>query len=180
MPGWACASATPAAPGLRLFHQGTPGGNRDWSEAGNILAQKPQDPRFHATVELTLEAMQVGDQAGLILVSGICGAIYLERTADGFELGQAALPARDSGMPRIIARQTWASPSVVLSLSQRDEACHFGYGEDAASTTPLGERIHPRDAGWMGARIGLFAFCLGTAPSGGSAVFSNFSYIPLP
>ncbi|MDP0500836.1 MAG: family 43 glycosylhydrolase [Verrucomicrobiota bacterium JB022] len=171
--------ATLEQPGLRLTTQGTPGGKAHWLEAGNILTQKPQDPRFAFRVHLQPGFKAEGDRAGIILLSGVCGAIYLEQSAGGLRLVQAVLPSKDAPQPLEQVSIKWHQPEIWLELTMIDGQCWFTYG-DGQVFTPLGAAIVPQDAAWMGARLGLFALNPDTAASGGSALVSRVSYDRIP
>lgn len=164
---------------LRLFCQGTPGGRSHWFEAGNLLVRKPRDPRFQVTVCLRLEDPVAGDQAGLVLTSGVSGAVLLERTDKGLVLVQSALSSPDAPAAERVAELPWSEREVFLRLTMRDGECRFGYSSDGRDFTEIGAPINPRDAAWVGARIGLLALNPGSRPSGGVAVFSRFRYQPL-
>lgn len=164
--------------GLRLASQGTSGGVAHWFEAGNILVQKPLDPRFSATVEVALEPQHDGDQAGLILLSGLSGALFLERNEQGrFQLVQATLSSPQVEQARRVVELAWSHASAVLRLTMRDGVCQFFYAdEESGAFIPVGEPFLPTDAAWIGARIGLFALNPGTEPSGAEALFHDFRY----
>lgn len=163
-------------PGLRLFSQGTPGGRAHWFDAGNLLLQKPRDPRFEVTASLRFAGGQVGDQAGLLLLGGVSGALFLEKTAKGCYLAQARLDAPNAPEASVVATLPWESDAVILRMRMWDGECDFAYSVDGDAFTGLGGRIRPREAAWMGAKVGLFALNPGTGPSGGFALYSRFHY----
>lgn len=169
------------ASGIRLSTRGVPSGAKHWLEAGNILVQKPLDPRFEVTVSVNLAAVTVGDEAALLLISGVSGGLVLERRGEAFVLSQRVLDQTDPTIPaREVITREWASSRIRLRLVMYDGACRFAYEDPEAGTfLDFGETILPQDAAWMGARIGLCALNSGTAPSGGSAVFTDFLYEPL-
>ena len=161
---------------LRLSCQGTPGGHANWWEAGNLLVQKPHDIHYRATVVLELHSAAPGDRAGLVLASGLSGAIVLEAVQDKARIAVYTLPAGDDGPPVLCDEVAHFGNEVVLRLEMVYGLAQFHWSPDGDTFRALGPAIRPTSAAWLGARIGLMALNAGESPSGGHGDFLDFVY----
>jgi len=166
-------------PGLRLFCLGTSSGNQHWLEAANLLVQKPLDPEYAAEVEVDASNLRPGDRAGLLLTGAVWGGIYLERTEDGITALEARLPSTAARELEVDGHRQLNGTKARLSLWLVDGVCRFAVSDQSGEEHAVGLGIRPREAAWMGARIGLFALSPGRSASGGSAVYRNFIYTPI-
>ncbi len=158
---------------LRLTCQGTPSGQCNWWEAGNLLMQKPQDMHLRVTTEVKLQPQASGDHAGLILTSGICGALVLEKTEQGIRLILQTLQ-QNQVSPQEIVSLPWSQEQAVLSFELDHGKGQFYYRSENKDLVAVGEPICPHSAAWIGAKVGLFALNPGIVPSGGVADFTSF------
>lgn len=167
----------PGSDGLRLACQGTASGTGGWFEAANLLVQKPQDPVFTVRVDVRLEEARPGDQAGLILLSGVSGGLLMEVGESGLVIKAVSLPSRDAAC-RIDAERPHDDLSATFILEMRQGESRFYLVSPDGEPEPMGVPVRAREAAWTGARIGLLALNPGTQPSGGRVRFQNLFYRP--
>ena len=161
--------------------------------AANVLTQRTFGPACGAEVTVDGHALQPGDMAGICLLIGTYGMIALRREQDGYAL---VVEAKASRAPSIFENLVDGIPGDTLARiplanarkeagvrlradcdfrDNRDEV-RFSY-QDGSQWIPLGpaHRMQYKLDHFMGARFGLFV--QSTEMPGGSAQFSDFTYI---
>ena len=92
---------------------------------------------------------------------------------------EGQLPSISARELQIDGHRRLTASKVRLGLKLVDGVCRFFVSDGSGEEHLIGLGIRPRDAAWMGARIGLFALNPGRSRSGGSAVYRNFIYTPV-
>ncbi len=166
--------------GLRLAAVPLPaGGNGTLWEVPNLLLQKFPAPAFTATTELVFHPECSGDQAGLVVMGGVYGALAIARTETGLKLrcyqGECPKDA-ETATEELAAEQPWDLERLFLRVTVREGAgCQFSVSRDGQKFEPFGQPFRARKGKWVGAKVGLYAFHHGETRSKGYADFQWFA-----
>ncbi len=147
----------------------------------NVLTQMPQDWAFTMEAEVSLEAKESGDEAGIAVMGHSYSALALQKGEAGYELALyrgavTAQTAEGEAEEEQVARRPWPSASATLRL-------HFHEGGTVSygCLLPDGREhvfpgsFHADKSTWSGAKSALFARNVANRP-GGSGLFRRVSF----
>jgi beta-xylosidase len=152
---------------LHLAAVPLPPGARNLRDAGNLLLQKLNAPRFSAIARVTPRFMRDGAQGGVVVMGGAYATLALSKSGGGMRLVQSvAMDARDGGEE--IEQQSIEVPegSLLLRVDIADSAvCSFSYSTDGKMFAGIGKTFLAQGEVWIGAKVGLY--CVGPPGPGG-------------
>jgi beta-xylosidase len=152
---WALLGA--AAGKLRLACVPTP---ENLHRAANLLMQKLPAPRFAADTEVTLNAAQNGEQAGLIVFGDSYAWIGVRNSKAGLQLCHVVRnkAVADAAQSEKVLAELKPGARVRLAVRVREEAvCQFSYAIDQGDFVRVEIPFTAEPARWVGAKVGLFA-----------------------
>ncbi len=154
--GW--ASLTASAGNLRLRAVPHRVGTANLWDLPHLLLQKLPGPSCRATARMRLAHLNIGEQAGLVILGRDYAALRCLRQPEGFLLERAVCLEADAGRGerREVVRKI-DEPVMYLRLSvDSSAACRFSASDDGVLFTPVGDPFSARAGVWVGARIGLY------------------------
>ena len=177
-PEWLGSAADEQGLRLRTVPLPTGSGGTLW-EVPNLLLQKFPAPVFTATTELIFRPERPADQAGLVVMGGVYGAIAVCQTETGLKLRcyQGQCPKdEEQATEELTQDRAWDGDHLYLRVTVTEEAeCQFSVSTDGNKFEAFGRPFRARKGKWVGAKVGLYALHQGTARSNGYADFKWFT-----
>jgi beta-xylosidase len=144
----------------------------DFWSARNSLTQRPMGPESISTVELDASGLEVGDVAGLALLSAPYAWIGLVKTDDGLTVQMFDQTGGTTTEGPASGEHVWLR----VACNFDTEKAVFSWSADGKQFAPLGEPFTMafQLITFQGARLALFNFNTSGKP-GGYADFDNFN-----
>lgn len=172
---WYSLSARPGW--LRLEAVAMPTGAANLWPVSSLLLQKVPAPAFTASTQLSFDALQPGERAGLIVMGLDYAYLAVRRTASGVELAQMRTRDADRGSTEEGISVPLDGTIVHLRVTvSADAICGFSWSRDGKHYTPVGAPFTAREGKWIGAKVGLFAVGAGAGGPVGHADFDAFVF----
>jgi beta-xylosidase len=184
--GWASLGARPgflrlaSVPAPATRNNGSPAMNSLY-DVPNLLLEKFPAPAFTVTTSLQFAPASEGERAGLVVFGFDYAWLGLRHTAPGLQLvyavnrGANRPGAKESEIASIDAP---ASPVFLRVTVGENATCRFAFSFDNRVFTPIGQPFQASGDRWIGAKVGLFASAMPSAPASGFAYFEGFHVTP--
>jgi beta-xylosidase len=167
---WWSLSARPGW--LRLEAMPLPASATNLWPVPSLLLQKFPAPAFTTTTRVSLDGLEPGDRAGLIVMGLDYAYLAVRRTVNGAELVQMRARDADRGSVEEGTSVLVGTEDVYLRVTvSSDAACQFSWSRDGTQYTPMGASFTAREGKWVGAKVGLFAIGPVAGGRGGHADF---------
>ncbi len=171
---WFSLTANPGQLRLYSIQNLTQNGNL-WF-VPNLLLQKFPAPAFAAKTEVTMNADQINEKAGLVVMGEKWAFVALTKTEQGLMLGMyTGTYDRENDATELIEAVPLKSTSCLLKVIVADTAqCQFYYSLNGRKFIPIGQPFTATKGRWVGAKVGLFNVNPNMAESNGYADFDWF------
>ncbi len=147
----------------------------------NVLTQMPQDWAFTLETPLTLEAREIGDEAGIAVLGHSYSALALHRGEGGNELRLyrgtvTEQTAQGLAREELALALPFAGEAATLRLHFHEGGTvSYGYVRPDGAEEPLAGSFYAGPSSWSGAKSALFARNVRNRP-GGSARFHKVTF----
>lgn len=173
------ASTTAREGWLRLKSRPLGTETRSFFYVARQLTQKLPAPVCAVTTRMDTSSLCPGEQAGLTIYAATYGSLLIRRSDSGFALLQAFSETSPEGNTSaeeatVALSEEQAGKPIDLRLSIAEGAkCQFEYSFDGNRFIRIGETFTPKQAKWIGVKVGLIAI----APPGARQTgFADFDY----
>jgi beta-xylosidase len=162
---------------IRLYAVSVPSDTGSLFYAGNLLLQKFIAPAFSATTQVTLQAHEDGERAGLVIMGNYYTYIGLEKRGhgnvvviyEGRRQDRKYLPPKELASERMNTNTIWFKANVY-----DDATCSYSYSTNGKDYTSFGSRYKVEKGTWIGAKVGIFCLSPNIVKSRGYADFDFF------
>ncbi|WP_297046846.1 glycoside hydrolase 43 family protein [Thermoflavifilum sp.] len=154
-----------AAGGLRLYARPMPRQARNLWDVPNILMQKFPAPAFCVTTKIHFYPLQVGDQAGMVIMGTSYARLSVEQQSDGLHLMYVTCTHADEGHAEQIQVNDPLRDSTLWLRVRVDSPaiCTFSYSLNGKDFIPIPGSFIAQPGKWIGAKVGIY--CIGKQKS---------------